>query len=62
MPREITYMRAMSAICIQLSDFIDEVSALGDKPGPLLCKLPPSLVLDASVIERAFEVMRAQYS
>jgi len=62
MPREITHMRAMSDICMPFSDLIDDVSALGDKLGPLLCQLPPSLVFNACVMERAFEVMRAQYS
>lgn len=38
--------------------FLQDVSALGEKRGPLLCQLPPSLRFDPERLEAAFETMR----
>jgi uncharacterized protein YecE (DUF72 family) len=57
-PKEITHTRRLREVGVQLAQFLDEVSALGTKLGPLLVQLPPSLVFDASVVGAFFEMMR----
>jgi uncharacterized protein YecE (DUF72 family) len=42
-----------------LAAFLDEVAALGEKLGPLLVQLPPSLAYDASFAGAFFAVLRA---
>ena len=57
-PREITHQHAMKNIRQPFVIFLQDISALGDKRGPLLCQLPPSLRFDLENFEAAFDTMR----
>lgn len=57
-PKEITHQRAMKDIRQPFEIFLQDISALGGKRGPLLCQLPPSLRFDVESLEPAFETMR----
>ena len=57
-PKEITHVRAMKDIGEPFDIFLQDISSLGGKRGPLLCQLPPSLAFDPDRMEAAFETMR----
>lgn len=57
-PREITHEARLRNIGPLFDIFVDEISALEGKLGPLLCQLPPSLRFDAAEAEEAFSAMR----
>lgn len=57
-PKEITHQRAMKDIRQPFEVFLQDISALGGKRGPLLCQLPPSLRFDPESFETAFDTMR----
>lgn len=61
-PREITHHARLRGIETLFHAFVDEVSALDGKLGPLLCQLPPSLGFDAQEMETAFAAMRRVFS
>ena len=60
-PKEITHTRRLRDVEVQLDKFLDEVSALGTKLGPLLVQLPPSLAFDARIVSAFFELMRERF-
>ncbi|HEX5971165.1 MAG TPA: DUF72 domain-containing protein [Gemmatimonadaceae bacterium] len=60
-PKSVTHERRLLDSEEPLAAFLDEVAALGDKLGPLLVQLPPSLEYDASLAGAFFEVLRALY-
>ena len=45
-PKEITHLRRLTNAEAPLERFLGEAAALGDKLGPLLLQLPPSLAFD----------------
>jgi uncharacterized protein YecE (DUF72 family) len=57
-PREITHEARLRNIGPLFDVFVEEISALDGKLGPLLCQLPPSLRFDAAEAEEAFLAMR----
>ena len=57
-PKEITHTRAMKDIAESFETFLEDIAPLGEKRGPLLCQLPPSLAFDAEVLQTAFKTMR----
>ena len=59
LPKSVTHERRLLDCEEPLADFLDEVAALGNKLGPLLVQLPPSLEYDASLAGAFFEVLRA---
>jgi uncharacterized protein YecE (DUF72 family) len=59
MPRLITHDRALARVGEPLTRFVEEVSGLGARLGPLLVQLPPSLAFDARRAGRFFERLRA---
>nr|WP_255695978.1 DUF72 domain-containing protein [Shinella sp. NM-101] len=61
-PREITHERRLRAVDRPFGTFVEEVSALGGKLGPLLCQLPPSLRFDAADAGDAFAAMRKAFT
>lgn len=61
-PREITHGARLRGIEALFHAFVDEVSALDGKLGPLLCQLPPSLGFDAEEAGKAFAAMRRVFS
>ena len=60
-PREITHEARLRGIDPLFTVFVEEVSALEGKLGPLLCQLPPSLRFDAGDAEDAFAAMRRTF-
>jgi uncharacterized protein YecE (DUF72 family) len=61
-PQEITHHRRLKASEAVLEDFLDQTAQLGDKRGPLLFQLPPSLVFEADVARAFFEALRAGHA
>ena len=51
-PKAITHERRLADIAEPLARFLDECGGLGEKLGPLLIQLPPSLKLDTGLVER----------
>jgi uncharacterized protein YecE (DUF72 family) len=61
-PREITHVRRLADTAQVLDRFLGEAGGLGDKLGPLLVQLPPSLALHASVARRFFTTLRQHFA
>lgn len=61
-PRAITHVRRLMDFAELLERFLGEIAELGEKLGPLLIQLPPSLDFDARVAEPFFTTLRAQFS
>ncbi|MVA18959.1 DUF72 domain-containing protein [Agrobacterium vitis] len=57
-PKEITHTRAMKDIAEPFGTFLEDITPLGTKRGPLLCQLPPSLAFDADALDSAFNTVR----
>lgn len=60
-PKTITHERRLIDVGDLLDVFLDQARGLGDKLGPLLVQLPPSLAFDAGLAEAFFETLRAQH-
>ena len=60
-PRTITHDLKLRRARQPLSQFLEESSGLGDKRGPLLVQLPPSLTFDPRVAGRFFDLFRSSY-
>lgn len=58
MPREITHERRLDDVASPLAEFLDSILGLGEKLGPLLVQLPPSLEFDRRVAGRFFRALR----
>ena len=61
LPREISHLRRLAAPVELLKPFLTEVKALGDRLGPVLVQLPPSLRYDEALVNAFFEAFRAQF-
>jgi uncharacterized protein YecE (DUF72 family) len=61
LPREITHTRKLNDIADPLDRFLSEVTALGDRLGPLLIQLPPSLAFDQTTTGAFFNTFRARF-
>jgi uncharacterized protein YecE (DUF72 family) len=59
LPREITHERGLVEVAEPMDRFLGEVAALGDRLGPLLIQLPPSLRYDEAVVKRFLSGLRA---
>ncbi|TCS16708.1 DUF72 domain-containing protein [Caulobacter sp. BK020] len=57
-PRTITHARRLVDCGEPTARFLDECGGLGDKLGPLLIQLPPSLAFDARIVERFLAAWR----
>lgn len=57
MPRQLTHL---SRLCdrAELTQFLSEVNALGDKLGPLLMQLPPGFSFDPELVKRFCTLLR----
>lgn len=62
LPRAITHDQGLVATDVLLEVFLDEVTGLGARLGPLLVQLPPSLEFHADHAEEFFSTMRAMHS
>lgn len=60
MPKAITHERRLVGADALVAAFLDQTSALGDKRGPILVQLPPSLAFDADAAARFFGDLRAR--
>ena len=58
-PKEVTHERRLLDCEEPLAAFLDQVAALGEKLGPLLVQLPPSLEYDVNLAGAFFEVLPA---
>jgi uncharacterized protein YecE (DUF72 family) len=61
-PREITHERCLRDVRRPLAAFLAETAGLGQRRGPLLVQLPPSLEYDARVAGRFFAALRAAHA
>ena len=62
MPREITHEHRLHSPVERLDRFLGECGALGEKLGPLLVQLPPSLRFDAAIAPAFFGILRARFA
>lgn len=60
-PRVITHDQKLRRARVPLDRFLDETSGLGNRRGPLLVQLPPSLEYDARLAGRFFDLLRSRY-
>jgi uncharacterized protein YecE (DUF72 family) len=60
-PRAITHDQALVATDVLLEVFLEEATALGDRLGPLLVQLPPSLAFDTDVADEFFTTLAGLY-
>lgn len=61
-PKAITHQARLVDCGEALAAFVDQVACLGDKLGPVLVQLPPSLTFNAAVAERFWAVLRGVFS
>jgi uncharacterized protein YecE (DUF72 family) len=61
-PRTITHDARLVGCEALLDAFIAETGMLGEKLGPLLVQLPPSLAFDQAVCERFFGALRDRFA
>lgn len=61
-PRAITHEARLVDGEGRLAAFFDETGLLGDKLGPVLVQLPPSLALERAAADRFFEAVRRRWS
>ncbi len=61
-PREITHLRRLKDIETPWESFLGECNALGEKLGPLLVQLPPSLAFDSQIASSFFQTLREQFA
>jgi len=61
-PRTITHERKLAGAADLLGPFLEEVAQLGEKLGPVLVQLPPSLAFDADVAGGFFSELRARFA
>jgi uncharacterized protein YecE (DUF72 family) len=62
LPRAITHDQRLVASDVLLDVFLDEARGLGDRMGPLLVQLPPSLAFDAEPVEEFFATLRERHA
>ncbi|HYC56566.1 MAG TPA: DUF72 domain-containing protein [Candidatus Binatia bacterium] len=60
-PRTITHDRHLAGAADELACFLDQVRGLGDRLGPLLVQLPPSLALDRKTAHLFFAALRERF-
>jgi uncharacterized protein YecE (DUF72 family) len=58
-PKTVTHTARLVDAKDELARFLDEISALGDRLGPVLVQLPPSLKFDATKVAAFFELGRS---
>jgi uncharacterized protein YecE (DUF72 family) len=62
LPREITHRRKLVDAAEPLDRFLAETDALGDKRGPILVQLPPSLAYTEPVARAFLEALRERFA
>ncbi|SES26459.1 DUF72 domain-containing protein [Rhizobium sp. NFR03] len=61
LPKAITHEQRLIEIGLLFDGFLTEIEPLGNKIGPLLCQLPPSLGYDPAVVESALFALRQRF-
>jgi uncharacterized protein YecE (DUF72 family) len=61
-PQEITHRLRLGSAETALDAFLDQVSGLGEKLGPLLFQLPPSLRCDKATVGAFFASLRRRFA
>ena len=61
LPREITHTRKLVGTEPPLEQFLAEIRPLGDRLGPLLLQLPPSLAFAEDIAQAFFATLRARF-
>ena len=61
LPKVISHVRRLIDIQQELDRFVCEISALGDKRGPILVQLPPSLRFEAERCGAFFQTLRERF-
>ncbi len=61
-PKEITHQLKLVGADAPLERFLAEVSGLGDKLGPLLVQLPPSLGFETQIAQSFFSELRERFA
>jgi uncharacterized protein YecE (DUF72 family) len=61
MPKLITHTLKLRDAAEPLAQFLEETASLGEKRGPLLVQLPPSLAFAPDLVAPFFDLLRAQY-
>jgi uncharacterized protein YecE (DUF72 family) len=61
MPKAITHEGRLRNVADPLQRFLGEIFGLGDKLGPVLIQLPPSLKFDSDTAEAFFRTLRDSY-
>ena len=62
LPRTITHERRLVDAAEPLARFLGEVEALGDRLGPLLVQLPPSLRFDDAIVGAFLSAFRGRFA
>jgi uncharacterized protein YecE (DUF72 family) len=62
LPRTITHDRRLQGIKAPLEQFLAETAGLGDKLGPLLVQLPPSLEFNPRLVRAFFQRLRDRWT
>jgi uncharacterized protein YecE (DUF72 family) len=60
-PRLITHEQQLADAAGPFESFLFEIAPLGERLGPLLVQLPPSLAFDETVAEAFFAMVRARF-
>lgn len=61
-PKAITHERRLVGCEDPLARFLEETAELGEKRGPVLVQLPPSLAFDGGAASAFFETLRAMFA
>ncbi len=61
-PKEITHTRRLVDVGEPLQSFVAEASQLGDRLGPILVQLPPSLKFDAKAVGAFCALLRKDFA
>jgi uncharacterized protein YecE (DUF72 family) len=62
LPRQITHDARLRGARLPLGEFLDQAGGLGQRLGPLLVQLPPSLEYESRIAGRFFTLMRKRYA
>jgi uncharacterized protein YecE (DUF72 family) len=62
LPRAITHDAKLRRARVLLEEFLEQAGGLGEKLGPLLVQLPPSLEFDARVARSFFDTLRVRHA
>jgi uncharacterized protein YecE (DUF72 family) len=62
LPKAITHAARLIGASTELDRFLGETSGLGEKRGPILVQIPPSLAFDADVARNFFGDLRSRFN